>query len=81
MKTNSQINESNSTKLEVRGQSATVPRTILIVALKEKMKILIHFITEGKIIFSAGRYVLLQAKLTEVEHGERKFHTKVLRRF
>jgi len=51
------------------------------VAPKEIMKILMHFITKGKIVFSAGRYLLLQAKLTKVASGERKFHSRVLRSF
>jgi len=51
------------------------------VAPKEIIKSLMHFITEGKIVFSAGRYLLLQAKLTQMASGERKFHTKVLRNF
>jgi len=45
------------------------------------MKILMHFITEGKIVFFAGCYLLLQAKLTSVAPEERKFHTGVLRSF
>jgi hypothetical protein len=45
------------------------------------MKNLMHFITEGKIVFFASRYLLLQAKLTEVAPGERKFYTRILRSF
>ena len=40
-------------------------------APKGRIKILIHFITEGKIVFFAGGYLLLQVKLTIVAPGEK----------
>jgi len=37
------------------------------------MKNLMHFTTEGKIVFLVGHYMLLQAKLIEVAPGNDNF--------
>jgi hypothetical protein len=51
------------------------------VAPKERMTILMYFVTEGKIVFSSGRYLLLQAKMTKGHLGKEKFIQEYLGAF